>query len=74
MYVNLNFLWTPLHYAARDGHFSVVEYLVHHGADIEAKTIEDKTPYTMAYEEQRFDVCEFLKNKEEETKNKGCRI
>jgi len=29
---------TALHYSARNGHLSVVEYLVNHKADINAKT------------------------------------
>jgi len=29
---------TPLHYASYNGHLSVVEYLVNHQADINAKT------------------------------------
>ena len=28
--------WTPLHYAAQNGHLSVVEYLVNQKADINA--------------------------------------
>jgi len=31
------FNWTPLHYAAYNGHFCVVEYLVNQKADINAK-------------------------------------
>jgi len=29
----------PLHYAARDGHLSVVEYLINQKADINAKNV-----------------------------------
>ena len=29
---------TPLHWAAKMGHLTVVEYLINHGADINAKT------------------------------------
>ena len=31
------FFETPLHYAAKNGHISVVEYLVNYKADINAK-------------------------------------
>ena len=31
------FNWTPLHYAAENGHLSVVEYLVNHKADVNLK-------------------------------------
>jgi len=31
------FQWSPLHYSARYGHLSVVEYLIKNGADINAK-------------------------------------
>jgi len=33
----LIFDWTPLHWAAYNGHLSVVEYLVNQKADINAK-------------------------------------
>ena len=32
------FQWSPLHWSARNGHLSVVEYLIKNGADINAKT------------------------------------
>jgi len=42
---------TPLHYAARDGHLSVVEHLIIQKADINAKSKDDLTPlhYAASY-------------------------
>jgi len=37
LFCDLIFKWTPLHLAAKDGHLSVVEYLVNQKADINAK-------------------------------------
>jgi len=38
----LKFDWTPLHFASNNGHLSVVEYLIAHGADINAKDKSDE--------------------------------
>jgi len=31
---------TPLHFSAQNGHLSVIEYLMHNGADTKTKTNE----------------------------------
>ena len=67
------FNWTPLHYAAENGHLSVVEYLVNQKADINAKEKDGKTPLGLASVDENYDseddkkrksnVVEFLKSK-----------
>lgn len=39
-----NVLNTPLHYAAKAGHIEAVEWLLDHGADINALNANDDTP------------------------------
>jgi len=56
--------WIPLHYAAYNGHLSVVEYLYSQHADTNAKTIHGKTPLVLAIEMGKLDVVEFLKKKD----------
>ena len=51
---------TPLHYAAREGHLSVVEYLVNQKADINAKNYHGETPLGVA---KKSNVVEFLNSK-----------
>ena len=34
--------WTPLIYAAEEGHLDIVEFLVTHGADVNVKTNDGK--------------------------------
>lgn len=40
--------WTPLHYAATEGRRTFVEYLIEHGADVNAQTKAGVTPLMMA--------------------------
>jgi len=54
---------TPLHFAASNGHLSVVEYLVNNNADINAKDKDDKTPLGLAIEYGHLCVFEYLKSK-----------
>jgi len=55
--------WTPLHYAARHGHLSVVEYLVNQKADINARDSNGKTALGQASVYSRSNVVDFLRNK-----------
>lgn len=40
--------WTPLHYAATEGRRTFVDYLIEHGADVNAQTKAGVTPLMMA--------------------------
>jgi len=51
---------TPLHYAAQQGHLSVVEYLVNQKADINTQNKQGQTPLGVA---KKSNVVEFLKSK-----------
>jgi len=55
---------TPLHYAARYGHLSVVEYLVNQKADINAQSsgYPSGTPLHYAAQNGHLSVVEYLVN------------
>jgi len=65
--------FTPLHYAARNGHLSVVEYLVNQKANINAKTCNDCTPLHYAANNGHLSVVEYLINQKADinAKSKG---
>lgn len=62
-----NFKWTPLHHACHAGQLDVVEYLIDHGAEIDATTMNGGTPLTRAIESSRDSVVEYLIGK-------GCKV
>lgn len=62
-----NFKWTPLHHACHAGQLDVVEYLIDHGAEIDATTMNGGTPLTRAIESSRDIVVEYLIGK-------GCKV
>ena len=46
--------WTPMHFAAKNGHASAVQVLANHGADVNALTARfNKTPMDLARREAR---------------------
>jgi len=53
------------------GHLSVVECLVNHGADINSKDCDGKTPLKLANQQRNTNVVEFLRNK---GAKEGCRV
>lgn len=63
--------YTPLHKAAKKGHFSVVEYLVNHKAGINAQTKNGKTPLRLSSKKGNNDITKFLK---ENGAKEDCRI
>jgi uncharacterized protein len=58
---NINKLfWSPLHYAAANGHLSVVEYLVENHAYIDAESANNTTPLMMAARHKHITVMRWL--------------
>jgi len=53
---------TPIHFATLRGHLSIVEYLVNHKADINAKAKDDLTPLHLASVNGHLSVVEYLVN------------
>jgi len=47
--------WQPLHEGARGGHLEVVRYLVENGADVNARTGNEKGGTALYYAKQKFD-------------------
>jgi hypothetical protein len=52
--------WTPLHYAANDGHIEVVRLLLEHGAEPNIKDVWGKTAIDLAREEGYFNIVELI--------------
>jgi uncharacterized protein len=53
-------LWSPLHYAAANGHLSVVEFLVENHAYIDAESANNTTPLMMAARHKHITVMRWL--------------
>ena len=58
-----------LDWSARNGHLRIVESLLNHGADMNTKNKNGKTPLTLARENGKSEVVEYLIHYK-----KGCRI
>jgi len=54
--------YTPLHFAACNGHLNVIEFLVKQNVDLNIKEKNGKTPLVLASEKGKWNVVEFLKN------------
>ncbi len=52
--------WTPLHWAAANGHKDVAEFLLENKADVNAKDVDDETPLDLAATNGYKDVVELL--------------
>lgn len=59
---------TPLHYAVISGNLNVVEFLVKHKADVNARDHDGFSPFCLAIKYHYFPIAEFLMNQ------KGCDI
>ena len=54
----------PLHYACKDGHLTIVEYLIDKGAQIEVVDEENYTPLHYACAKGHLDVIKYLQSKD----------
>ena len=52
--------FSPIHFASRNGHLSIVEYLISKGANIEAKDKYGRTPLHYACQEKHLQIVEYL--------------
>lgn len=52
--------WRPVHQAAAHGNLALVELLVRHGADVEPRSEDGRTPLSMAREAGHDEVVRFL--------------
>ena len=53
--------WTPLHYAAREGHKEITDLLLTSGADVNAKTDAGETPLDNAIKYKRIETAALLR-------------
>ena len=51
---------TALHVACREGQLEVVQYLLHHGANVHAKDLDKKTPLMDAIQNKHFSIISLL--------------
>lgn len=52
--------WTPMHFAANNGHLAMIEFLVKKGSDINKRTISGKSPYNLAEETGKKDALKVI--------------
>ena len=53
----------PIHFASKNGHLSIIEYLISKGANIEAKDKYERTPLHYACQEGHIEIVEYLISK-----------
>jgi ankyrin repeat protein len=56
------FGWTPLHVAAANGNLQVVKALLKKAVDVNSRTPDGHTPFTLAVEAHKSDTAEYLKS------------
>jgi len=54
------FGWTPLHYAALNGHIPMIEFLIEKGAKINERTLSGKSSYNIAEEKGRKELMKVI--------------
>lgn len=54
------FSWTPLHFAAREGHFDVCRFLIDKGVDIHWRDSDGNSALNLAVESHNVDVVRLL--------------
>lgn len=53
--------YTPLHRAASQGNYEIVQYLLENGADVNPKSKKGETPLKLAVQQDRTDVADLLR-------------
>ncbi len=56
-----SFGWTPLHFAASNGHLAMIELLVKNGADLNKRTLSGKSVYNVAEDANHNEVLQLIK-------------
>ena len=59
---NLYFRFTPLHYAAKAGHFDICKYIIENTNDINSMNSMDETPLSLAEENDHKKISQLLKS------------
>ena len=54
--------WTPLHWAAKDGHLEMAKLLLEFNADINLKDDYNRTPLKVAKQCNKMDVANLIEN------------
>lgn len=52
--------WTPLHFAAYNGHSAMIELLVNNGAELSKRTLSGRSPYNLAEQAGKKDALQLL--------------
>ena len=56
-----SFGWTPLHFAASNGHLAMIELLVKNGADLNKRTLSGKSVYNVAEDANQEEALQLIK-------------
>ena len=55
--------WTLLHHASRNGYKNIVKFLISIGADINSRTLGDKTPLHLAVQYRKIKLVKYFLQK-----------
>ena len=56
-----SFGWSPLHFAASNGHLAMIELLVKNGADLNRRTLSGKSVYNVAEDANQIETLKLIK-------------
>jgi len=52
--------WTPMHFAANNGHLAMIKFLAEKGSDINKRTLSGKSPYNLAEDAGKKDALKVI--------------